>query len=431
VALPHAAKDLIGGQFEPNQSAPRVPRRIRLDTLDPGDRLFVDRLVDLAIRGLPAMYRSSTREFAFTRAAAPDGAFELRGSSLRYGAIVALGAQFLSETAQRQVFGGRSAVEFIDLLVERLPDTANLGDTALVCWAAAQAGHPRLPSSINHLRRLAGGDGPHYVVEAAWVVSALVAAIGQVDVGHDLERATDRLMGSRLPGSPLFPHATAPGLLPWYRTHVACFADQVYPIQALARLHRRVGNGEALAAAQECAARICGLQGADGQWWWHYDARTGGVIEGYPVYTVHQHAMAPMALLDLAEAGGGDNNAATRLGLRWLADTPELGGGEHLILDDAALTWRKVYRGDPRKVVRAARGLTTRVIARARLGAVERLYRPTAVDRECRPYELGWLLFAWLGGLDTAVQATGHQPDAQRRRPEQKDAQRRRPEPQP
>jgi hypothetical protein len=26
------------------------------------------------------------------------------------------------------------------------------------------------------------------------------------------------------------------------------------------------------------------------------------------------------------------------------------------------------------------------------------LFPPTTVDYECRPYELGWLMYAWLGG---------------------------------
>jgi hypothetical protein len=55
-----------------------------------------------------------------------------------------------------------------------------------------------------------------------------------------------------------------------------------------------------------------------------------------------------------------------------------------------------VYRGDPRKVVRAANGLTTRVLPGRRLPGLGRMFRPLAVDRECRPYEFGWLLFAWL-----------------------------------
>ncbi len=116
---------------------------------------------------------------------------------------------------------------------------------------------------------------------------------------EQLAAARQRLLGAR--GDTSYPHLTGAG--PWYRAHVGSFADQVYPIQALARLHGSAADPEALAVANAVAKVICDAQGPAGQWWWHYDSRTGGVVEGYPVYTVHQHAMAPMALLDLAERG--------------------------------------------------------------------------------------------------------------------------------
>jgi len=112
------------------------------------------------------------------------------------------------------------------------------------------------------------------------------------------------------------------------------------------------------------------------------------------------HAMAPMALLDLDEAGGSSRMAEVARGLHWMTRPTELGDdGPPLILDRAGLTWRKVYRGDPKKLVRAAHGLTTRAARGVRLRPVERMFPPTAIDRECRPYEFGWLLFTWLGGL--------------------------------
>jgi hypothetical protein len=293
------------------------------------------------------------------------------------------------------------------MLIERLPDVTNLGDAALICWAAAQGRHPLLPEALARLRKLDEKPGPRYVVEAAWMVAALATARSQTDVEDILKRSRDTLLASRHHDSPLFAHATGPGLLPWYRTHVACFADQVYPIQALARLHRSGDDAAALTAAEECAARICELQGEGGQWWWHYDARNGALVEGYPVYSVHQHAMAPMALLDLAEAGGSDRMAEIARGLGWMTKPVELGdGGPSMILDDAGLTWRKVYRGDHRKLIRAAHGLTTRMAPGVRLRPLERVFRPAAVDRECRPYEFGWLLFTWLGGLDLPTDAT-------------------------
>lgn len=363
-------------------------------TVDPDAVALVHRLYTLALRGLPTMYRPETDEFAFTRAARADGTTELRGTSTRYAAIVALGAHRLAVPEQLPLFGGHNVGAFVDLLVDRLPQTTNLGDIALVCWAAALERPGRLPEALARLRDVDVFAQPQYVVEAAWVVAALAAARHHADVEEHLALARNRLLSSRFPGSPLFPHATGSGLLPWYRLHVACYADQVYPIQALSLLHASGDDPQALRVATECADRICKLQGPGGQWWWHYDARTANVVEGYPVYTVHQHAMGPMALLDLTDAGGPDYRVPIERGLRWITDPIEFhGGGEPLVLDDEGLTWRKIYRGDPRKVVRAVRGASTRVLPQVRMPA---LYRPSTVDRECRPYEFGWLLYAWL-----------------------------------
>jgi hypothetical protein len=191
-----------------------------------------------------------------------------------------------------------------------------------------------------------------------------------------------------------FPHALPRHSLGQLRAHVGCFADQVYPIQALARHHAVTGDPDSLRAADRCAARIVQLQGPAGQWWWHYDVRTGDVVEGYPVYSVHQHAMAPMALFDLAEAGGTDHSGAISAGLSWLADHPEVSAP--LLDAPSGAIWRKVGRREPRKAVRKIRSVTTAASPRLRLGLLDRVFPPTRIDYECRPYELGWLLYAWL-----------------------------------
>ncbi|MFI9251858.1 hypothetical protein [Streptomyces sp. NPDC053069] len=386
-----------------------ITRLAALGREEPKLLALAQRLLAVAESGLPSMLLPGGEAFAFTLAGrqAPDGSWTLerRGTSTRYAAITALGVRFLPEDRQRAVLGGRTAQEFTGLLVESLPAVANLGDAALIAWAAAETGHPKLSDAVARVEALDEDGRPQYTVEAAWVLSALAAARGTVDVERRFSAARDRLLRARIGDSPLFPHATGPGLLPWYRAHVGCFADQTYPLQALARAHASGdgdGDPQALAAAEACAARICALQGDGGQWWWHYDARTGGVVEGYPVYSVHQHAMAPTALFDLADAGGTDFGASVRTGLAWMTDVPEL--AEHperkepLILDGLGATWRKVYRGDPKKAVRAARGLGTRIAPSLRLKPLDRVYRPLSVDRECRPYEFGWMLYAWQGG---------------------------------
>jgi hypothetical protein len=405
-------------------------RLLALSGEDPPLHALAERLLALAEAGLPAMYRPDRDTFVFTRAARPKpgGGWTLdsRGESTRYAAITALGARLLPEDRQRSVLGGHTAEEFTGLLVQRLPEVTNLGDAALVAWAAAETGHPKLADALDRVAALDAGGGPRHTVEAAWVLSALAAARDTVDVEQRITAARDRLMRARIGDSPLFPHATGPGLVPWYRAHISCFADQTYPLQALARTHASGDDPAALAAADACAARICELQGGAGQWWWHYDARTGRVVEGYPVYSVHQHAMAPTALFDLADAGGTDFGGAIRRGLSWMDAPAELtaaGDSEPVIQDALGVTWRKVFRGDPKKAVRAARGLTTRAVPGLRLGALDRVYRPTTIDRECRPYEFGWMLYAWLAedraGRESSAQGT---PEPVRRpaaRPEQ------------
>ncbi|POX51687.1 hypothetical protein C3489_19660 [Streptomyces sp. Ru71] len=384
-----------------------ITRLAALGHEEPPLLALAQRLLILAESGLPKMLLPGGEAFAFTMAGrqAPDGswALERRGISTRYAAITVLGARFLPEDRQRAVLGGHTAEEFAGLLVESLPAVTNLGDAALIAWAAADTGHPKLSDALARVEALDEPGRPQYTVEAAWVLSALAAARDTVDVERHFAAARDRLLRARVGDGPLFPHATAPGLVPWYRAHVSCFADQTYPLQALARAHASSagGDAEALAAAEACAARICALQGDGGQWWWHYDARTGSVVEGYPVYSVHQHAMAPTALFDLTDAGGSDHGAAIRKGLRWMTDVPELAGSAHrepMILDELGVTWRKVFRGDPKKAVRAARGLSTRIAPGLRLKPLDRMYRPLSVDRECRPYEFGWMLHAWQGG---------------------------------
>jgi len=386
-----------------------ITRLAALRSEEPPLFALAQRLLAVAESGLPSMLLPGGEAFAFTmtgrQTAGGSWTLDRRGTSTRYAAITALGARFLPEDRQRAVLGGHTAEEFTGLLIESLPAVTNLGDAALISWAAAETGHPKLSDALARVEALDVDGRPQYTVEAAWVLSALAAARDTVDVERRFSTARDRLLRARIGDSPLFPHATGPGLVPWYRTHVACFADQTYPLQALALAHASdegAGDPEALAASEACAARICELQGDGGQWWWHYDARTGGVVEGYPVYSVHQHAMAPTALFDLADAGGTDFGAAIRKGLRWMTDVPELAERpekrEPLILDELGVTWRKVYRGDPKKAVRAARGLGTRVAPSLRLKSLDRFYRPVSVDRECRPYEFGWMLHAWQGG---------------------------------
>jgi hypothetical protein len=372
---------------------PLSPRLASAAAVNPASADIARQMLRIAMKYLPLAHTKLDFAFRLDGVRAPGGRWRLTaaGRSPRYGAIVALGLLRLPEAAQRHALGGATAAALISHLGDQLGQLSSPGDVAMVSWAAAEAEHEVLPSALSRLAELERAGPAPPVVDAAWIVSALVAARPHADVEDHLARARRRLLAAR--GAGAYPHLTgADG--PWHRSHVGSFADQIYPVQALARLHRSAADPEALAAANAVANVICDAQGAAGQWWWHYDARTGSVVEGYPVYSVHQHAMAPMGLLDLVDAGGDDHVREVCAGLAWLAGPPET--AERVMMDDPPVAWRKVARSDRRKLVRGARAVSTRLHPQLRLSALDRVFPPGSIDHECRPYELGWLPVAWL-----------------------------------
>ncbi|WP_341486481.1 hypothetical protein [Pararhizobium sp. A13] len=383
----------------------RTPEQSRIDTLDRLEAIEltsregqaqVIHLLGVALRGLPRMHKDGV--FGHTLRAVKIGPHwleRLEGDSLRYASIAALGLSYADEAIQQQILNGSTACELAHACAARAETSSDTGAVALAAWAAAEAGWFHATALFRKLHLLLASDAPIATVHCAWTLTAALAAEQFGPTQDVVSLATNRLMSGLSPTG-LFPHmlpASASGRL---RAHIGCFADQVYTIQALSRLHVARGNAPALSAAEACAERICALQGPTGQWWWHYDTRDGNVVEGYPVYSVHQHAMAPMALLDLSEAGGSDHSQAIVKGLRWLDEHPEVAAT--LVVPEKGVIWRKVARREPRKAVRAISAITTALAPGLHLPALDALFPPNQVDFECRPYELGWLLYAWLSG---------------------------------
>lgn len=354
----------------------------------------VRRLLRAGQNGLSVAYDTATGEFPQTvrRTGGPGVATTTReGTSLRYAAIAALGLGRLGVADQRGALAGRTAAELCDSVGERALTQTDPGAVALALWASAEVSGAGDPALLSRLGAVLASGQPIPTVDLAWMVTAAVSVGGS---GERLaEHAAARLL--RAQGAQgIFPHVAPAASQNRWRRHVACFADQVYPIQALARMFEVTQAPALLDAAEATAGRLCELQGSAGQWWWHYDARTGDVVERYPVYSVHQHSMAPMALFDLADAGGANRTREIIKGLRWLGNHPEV--EEELVVDQPGVIWRKVGRREPAKAARKLAAVTTSIRPGMHVPGVDRAFPADRVDHECRPYELGWLLYTWL-----------------------------------
>ena len=363
---------------------------------------LLEELRAISADGLAQMYVADEHAFVQTlrAVASADGpTVQLEGRNLRYAAIAALGLHLLPETEQARVLVGGSAAELASHVARQALGDRDPGAVALAAWAAAEVGNTWAGDLFARLRRWLRDGTPLPTVDVAWMVTAAVTARGLGECADVARMGRDRLLEAQGPTG-VFPHALPAASLGRWRAHVGCFADQVYPIQALARLAAATGDHTAMAAANRCAAAICDVQGSAGQWWWHYDARDGSVVERFPVYSVHQHAMAPMALLDLAESGGDDHTEAVLRGLDWLRTHPETVEG--LVDPVHRVVWRKVGRREPAKAARKLAAVSTSLRRGWHLPGVDRAMPATLVDHECRPYELGWLLYAWLSPRLTA-----------------------------
>lgn len=371
----------------------------RLGALEQHDEAAADvirGLLDLAPRGLSAAYVEPTAEFAQTvRAVSGSAGVAVRpeGRNLRYAAMAALGLALVEEDVQRTTLAGRTASEVVSLADQRALTSDDPGAVALIAWAEAEINGVFRGDLFDRLLDWLTSGAPLPTVDVSWMLTAAGVAAGLGETKQVVDLVTQRLIAEQ--GSHgIFPHWLPASSQSRWRSHVGSFADQVYPIQALARAFTLTGDQRLLAAADETAARICELQGAAGQWWWHYDIRDGTVVEGYPVYSVHQHAMAPMILHDLREAGGADHLASVAAGIRWLDTHPEV--LDELVSERFGLVWRKVGRRESGKAARAVAAATTSLRPGLHLPGLTRLLPPVVIDHECRPYELGWLLYAWL-----------------------------------
>lgn len=360
-------------------------------------RLFVPRLRELARRALRRMYRPTEGVFAFRLRRTPDGV-ELQGVSQRYTAMALIGLAAEPPEVAQEVLAPHDPADVCARLVEHVAATTDLGAAALALWAARAMEHPAAEAALRHLCELRPDERPYPTVEVAWALAA--QAVPGPDVRDpELHPAlARRLMVSFHSESGLFPHWPAGARASRLRGHVGCYADLVYPIHALSHHHLSRDCPEALAIARRCAARMCALQGPEGQWWWHYDVRTGRVVERYPVYAVHQDAMAPMALFALAEAGADEERflRAAYRGLAWLQASPELEGGS-LVDEQAGVIWRKVGRREPGRLVRGLQAGASRLHPALRWPGADELFPPGRIDAESRPYHMGWILYAWRG----------------------------------
>ena len=374
-------------------NSPKKTFDMTLDLSQPDTRLDLGRLNSLAVRGLVPMFDSESRLFCYRMKRSENG-LSREGTSIRYTIISLLGLHKLESAGVEPSIDVRST---LNSLLETKYRISDPGDLGLLLWLCALAAPEHLDETIASVQSNAAliGNADAYedrTMELAWLLTGLsYAALAHPRYRSKLTDSAVRifnLLKTNYGGKGIFGHQrrgrTLVGNL---RARIGTFADQVYPIYALSKCARAFQFAAAVDLSQSCAQAIIRAQGPLGQWCWHYDSSTGEVTRRYPVFSVHQDGMAPMALFAAGEVSGIDFSEPVYKGLRWIGGNNEL--NVNLVSESSKVIWRSIHRNKYRMYLDEAQnlvGLGTET-SESRSGL--------RINYECRPYHFGWLLYAF------------------------------------
>lgn len=354
----------------------------------------------LCVRGLAPMFDEQSGLFCNRLVRTESSGVKREDLSPRYTLMTLLGLHRGEQFGLHHRFNSEVILNGL-LNDQRWID--NIGDLGLLLWTCAQLAPERYAEVYRDLHAAAAlgqyreaHEGR--TMELSWFLAGLAhgALAGQAIAGlADLAGNCLEIIRKNQGRNGIFGHlGGGAGVTGAFRGRLGSFADQVYPIYAFSKYAAAFSREEVLNSARDCADTICAVQGSLGQWWWHYDSRSGRVVGHYPVYSVHQDAMAPMALFALGETSGKDYNAWIFKGLSWIYGDNEL---KFSLYDSGGdIIWRCLYLPKSATYLHEAANL---------LGFKPQASVPGGlrVRYECRPYHLGWALYAFASyGFETS-----------------------------
>jgi hypothetical protein len=352
----------------------------------------ISQLNSLAIESLKYLFDEKQRLFCRSAVWTKRG-IRREAPSRKLTTIVLLGLQRLAQSGVTQTFDLATIQRAV------LADTAwirSAGDLGLLVWFTALCAPEKFAVALKDfdwdvvLHTFADARQGR-TVGLTWLLTGIAHARQVCAETHtdltDLAVAIYRLLRDSQGRSGLFGHVAArQGIRGIFSSRFGSFADQMFTINALVTFARVFDIDEPLQPALNCANAVCALQGAVGQWWAVYDKNKGCVARRYPLYAVHQHGIAPLALLALERSTSVSFQEPLRKGLALISagseQSADLGSAEKYVSWDRielcqrmAMCWKT----------------TLEFVHASRTPRNERL----RVRWEVRPEHLGWLLYAF------------------------------------
>jgi len=171
------------------------------------------------------------------------------------------------------------------------------------------------------------------------------------------------------------------------RRSIVSFGSLVYYLRAMHEAST-LGRSDADRLFRAGLERVLAFQGPLGEWPWMFDVDRGLPFDRYPVFSVHQDSMAPLFLVPAVARNVEYAAGALERSVAWVHGRNEL-GLRFYVDDPFFFAYRAIERAERfPKARRYARWVARTDAAAASPGRLR-------VNRECRSYHLGWVLYAW------------------------------------
>ena len=352
-------------------------------------------LVDIARKGLVSLY--DKQEIAFYDRLIRQGtSVQVSGERTAASLPALLG---LYEAYHYDVPVSFDLEGILAQYVANLSEVSSLADLGLSLWVIARS-HPEMLERVYEQALLSTAfdrftdAGAGNTKALSWFLTGLseirLSDGEEPDQLEELAFMTRQMLFMNYGGFGVFGNVQKASLLNQARTKYGSFEDQIFAMYAFARFGRAFHDEASLEVARECASRLIENQGELGQWCHSYEVGTGNVARKYPVRSVQQYGLAPLALYEVGELTGLMVFDAIEYGIAWVRGDNEL--SMDLLDQERHVIWEGVF--------------DTKYNTYAKEWSISKGLRPQKDKKralelswECRSGDLGWLLFALAGHL--------------------------------
>ena len=175
------------------------------------------------------------------------------------------------------------------------------------------------------------------------------------------------------------------------RGNFVSFGGIVYYLMSLYEFANNYNDNYFLSIFRESVSQIIRLQCKDGAWPWFIDSTSGKVMDWYQIYSVHQDSMAMLFLLPAYDLDINGSEEAIVKSYKYLFGENHL--NEKMIITDPFFIYRSFKKNKIfEKPVRLISSIVRKV---SRLENKNPTDNSISLNKECRSYHLGWILYAW------------------------------------